>query len=62
MNERNWGGRREGAGRKATGRNTINITLTLKKNEAEQLKKIASQKNISISQLISNSFHLSELA
>lgn len=62
MNERNWGGKREGSGRKKTGRNIVNITLTLKKGEAEELKKIAKQENLSVSQLIAKFFHLSSLA
>lgn len=62
MNERNWGGRREGSGRKATGKNIVNITLTLKKNEAAQLKKIAEQEKLSVSHLISKFFNLEKLA
>ncbi len=62
MNTRNWGGRREGAGRKATGKNIVNLTLTLKKGEAAELKKLAENQNITVSQLIVKYFHLSELA
>lgn len=38
MNDRNWGGKREGSGRKPTGKNTKTITLTLTKDEAAELK------------------------
>lgn len=52
MNERNWGGKREGSGRKATGRNTVNITLTLTKSEAESLKKRADDMKMSVSRFV----------
>jgi hypothetical protein len=60
MEEKKWGGSRKGAGRKPTGRNTINITLTIKKDEAERLRKIAENEKLTISQLISKAFNLSE--
>ena len=58
MNDRNWGGRREGAGRKATGRKTKNITLTLKNEEADLLKKMAQSRNLTISDFISETLFL----
>ena len=38
MNDRNWGGQRKGAGRKATGLKTVNVNLTLTIAEAEALR------------------------
>ena len=61
MEEKKWGGSRKGAGRKPTGKNTVNITLTLKKEEAERLKKISENENLTISQLVSKVFCLSLL-
>lgn len=58
MNDRNWGGRRDGAGRKATGRNKVNITLTLTKNEAELLKRQAEESGLSVSRFIAERLHL----
>lgn len=62
VNDRNWGGHREGSGRKKTGKNIVNITLTLKKEEAVQLKKIAANENLSVSQFIRKVFNLQGLA
>ncbi len=58
MNDRNWGGRREGAGRKATGRNIVNITLTLTKEEAKTLKAYADYENLTISRFIAKALLL----
>ena len=52
MNENNWGGSRKGAGRKATGKNTVNITLTLTKTEAELLKERAKYEGITVSKFV----------
>lgn len=60
MKENKWGGTRKGAGRKPTGRKTVNVTLTLKKEEAELLKKIAENEKLTISQLVSKFFCLSK--
>ena len=38
MSSNNWGGKRDGAGRKKTGRKTVSITLTLSPEQAEELK------------------------
>lgn len=61
MNIRNWGGKREGSGRKATGRNTVNITLTLTKNEAEVLKERAKREKISVSKFVAKYLLLDQL-
>lgn len=53
MNDKNWGGRRAGSGRKATGINIVNITLTLTKNEATTLKERADYDGLSISRFVS---------
>lgn len=58
MNDRNWGGRREGAGRRATGRNIVNITLTLTKEEAKTLKEHADFANLTISRFIAKALLL----
>ena len=52
MGENNWGGSRTGAGRKPTGKNTVNITLTLTKDEAEKLKKRSESEGISVSRFV----------
>ena len=61
MNGRNWGGFRLGSGRKATGRNTVNITLTLTNSEAEELKMRAKQDGLSVSRFVSKWLNLNVL-
>ena len=61
MNDRNWGGKRTGSGRKATGRNIVNITLTLTKNEAQTLKERAEYDGLSVSRFISKYLNLNIL-
>ena len=53
MSANKWGGFRIGSGRKATGRNTVNITLTLTVSEADELKQRAKQEGISVSRFVS---------
>lgn len=63
MNEKGtWGGRREGSGRKPTGRQVVNITLTLPKKEAEVLRLLAEESGETISQMIQRRFMLPVLA
>ena len=63
MNEKGtWGGRREGSGRKPTGRQVVNITLTLPKKEAEVLRLLADELGETISQMIQRRFMLPVLA
>ena len=54
------GGFRIGAGR-PMGRNTVNITLTLTKNEADTLKERAKSMNMTVSRFVSESMHLNTL-
>lgn len=61
MNERNWGGLRTGAGRKATGKNVVNLTLTLTKYEADILKERAKIDGLSISRFVSKHLNLNVL-
>lgn len=61
MNTRNWGGRREGSGRKATGHNTVNITLTLTTSEAELLKERAKREKLSVSKFVAKYLMLDRL-
>lgn len=58
MNDHNWGGARKGAGRKATGKNTATITLTLTKDQAEMLRLIAEHENKTVSKLVVDKFRL----
>lgn len=61
MNERNWGGFRLGSGRKATGRNKVNVTLTLTTGEAEILKARAKELDMTVSRFVAKYLHLGEL-
>ena len=61
MNDRNWGGFRAGAGRKATGRNKVNITLTLTRNEADTLKNRAAEAGMTASRFVAEFLHLGTL-
>lgn len=56
MNEHSWGGRRVGSGRKPTGSNTVNITLTLSKAQGELLRQYAADAHMSVSRLIIEKF------
>ncbi len=61
MNTSNWGGKRNGSGRKATGHNTVNITLTLTISEAELLKERAKRENLSVSKFVAKYLMLDSL-
>ena len=61
MNQRNWGGKREGSGRKATGLNIVNITLTLTKEEAQILRERAEHEKLTVSRFIAKHLHLKPL-
>lgn len=58
MNFRNWGGKREGSGRKPTGSNTESITLTLTKGEAAELKYRAELRKQTISKYVADNLVL----
>ncbi len=60
VNENNWGGRREGSGRKATGGNTVSITLTLSKAQGKLLRQYAADAKMSVSRLIIKKFGFDE--
>ena len=53
MNDKKWGGFRAGSGRKATGKNTVNVTLTLTKEEAKELRERAEIDGLSVSRFVS---------
>lgn len=61
MNNTNWGGKRAGSGRKPTGKNTVGISLTLKKEEAELLKTMAADFKMTVSDFVSNRLQLAEI-
>lgn len=61
MNDRNWGGKREGSGRKPTGLNIVNITLTLTKEEAQILRERAEYESLTVSRFIAKHLHLKPL-
>lgn len=52
MNENNWGGARKGAGRPAHGKTSKYMTLTLTIEQADQLKAMAAEADLTISQYI----------
>ena len=55
------GGKREGSGRKATGRNPrkkVNIMISVLPEQKEKIVKLAEEKNCTISQLILDSLPL----
>ncbi len=52
MKESNWGGKREGAGRKPTGKRTKNLTVTLPDYQIEAIKERASEKGLTPSKYI----------
>lgn len=54
----NHGGKRPGAGRPKTGKNTKQICLTLSKDQAKKLEEKAAMYNITISKLIIESLDL----
>ena len=60
MNNRNWGGKRANAGRKATGRNTVSVTLTLTKDQSEELKQRAASINMTVSKFVVKHLNLDE--
>lgn len=58
MNERNWGGKRTGSGRKKTGRNTVSVTISLSNDEAQILKQRASQSGLTVSRFVAKYLYL----
>lgn len=60
MSERNWGGKRDGAGRKKGDIEYQTFSVVLPKEEAELLKKIAERQNMTVSRFISKYLQLAE--
>ncbi len=58
MNDRNWGGQRKGAGRKATGLNTVKVNLTLTIAEAETLRTRAGSLGLTPSRFVAKWLNL----
>ncbi len=56
-----WGGARKGAGRKKTGINYANITLSMTKQQAELLRNYAKSMNLTVSQFVLKLTRLDEL-
>ena len=54
-----WGGKRAGSGRKKTGKNVVNVTLTLTKSEKDELEKMLARYGFkSVSKMIVKMFGL----
>lgn len=53
MNERNWGGKRRGAGRKKGGVIYKTISVVLPEEEAELLKQLAERHRMTVSRFVS---------
>lgn len=59
MNANNWGGRREGSGRKPTGKSIVNMTLTFQNaSQAEIMRNLAKEAGLTVSQLVIKRFGL----
>lgn len=58
MNERNWGGKRQGAGRKKGNVKYKTFSVVLPEEEAALLKKIAERQNKTVSRFISEYLQL----
>lgn len=53
MNERNWGGKRKGAGRKKGNTVYKTISVSLPEDELEILQEVAKRQNMTVSRFIS---------
>lgn len=53
-NEKNWGGKREGAGRKALpeGQKRVNMVVKIKPAIANELRQIAKENKVSVSSIV----------
>lgn len=59
MNISNWGGKRKGSGRKPTGKNIVNMTLTFQNaRQAEIMRSLAKNAGLTVSQLVIKRFGL----
>ena len=61
MSERKWGGRRLGAGRKATGRTKEQVMLTLNVYAAQELRTRAKHCGLSVSDFVTRFLNLNSL-
>lgn len=54
--DRNWGGKREGAGRKAMpeGQKKVNLAVKIKPAIANELRQIAKENKVSVSSIVEN--------
>lgn len=52
MNDRNWGGARKGAGHPVVGKTSKCMTLTFTIEQAEQLKALAAEADLTVSQYV----------
>ena len=52
MNDRNWGGARKGAGHPVVGKTSKCMTLTFTIEQAEQLKALAEEADLTVSQYV----------
>ena len=62
MNERNWGGKRKGAGRKKGNTVYKTISVSLPEDELEILQETAERQNMTVSRFISKYFGLDTAA
>lgn len=62
MNGGFWGGARKGAGRKKGEIEYTTVSIALPKEEAEILKKLAKEKNLSVSRFVSKRLGLDKIA
>lgn len=58
MNKRNWGGKRQGAGRKKGNVKYKTFSVVLPEDEADLLKRIAERQNKTVSRFISEYLQL----
>lgn len=61
MNERNWGGKREGSGRKKGDKDYQTFSVVLPKEELELLRREAKKQNMSVSRFISKYLQLADI-
>lgn len=56
QNEKTWGGKREGAGRKSMpeGQKRVNLVVKIKPAIANELRQIAKENKVSVSSIVEN--------
>lgn len=60
MNDRNWGGKRNGSGRKKGEIEYQTFSVVLPKEEVDLLKRLAKRENLTVSRFISKNLELKE--